>query len=306
MLKTGAVYPTRGVALSTLLAQSVSQTRRVAGSIPPSSLVLLSSFAVQLGTAVAKSLFEGLGPIGAAFVCKLFAALLLIAIERPQLRSRAWSDYLLIALLGLSIAGMSLSFYGAIARIPIGIASALEFTGPLGVAILGSRRLLDWLWVGLAITGVILLSPLTSAALDPIGVVLALLSGGCWALFILVSAPAGQAFPKGTGLALAMIIATLMLAAPGIDQAEMALFHPSVPIIGLAAAFLGTVLPYSLEFAALKRMPPRIFGVLISIEPAIATLVGFLVLHEQLGLRSLVAIVLVTLAAIGVTLTKNN
>jgi inner membrane transporter RhtA len=279
--------------------------QRLAGSVPPSSLVLLSSFAVQLGTAVSKSLFDSLGSIGTAFVCKLLAAALLLAIERPSLRSRPLSGYGLIMLLGLAIAGMSLSIYGAIERIPMGIASTLEFVGPLGVAVIGSRRLLDWLWVGLAATGVVLLSPL-SMALDPVGVGLALLSGACWAVVILVSVPVGQAFPKRTGLALALAVATVLLAVPGIAQGGSALLNPTVPLIGLAAAFLGTLLPYSLEFAALKRMPPRIFGVLISIEPAIAALVGLLVLHEQLSFQSLVAIVLVTLAAIGVTLTAKQ
>lgn len=305
------IYPSRGVTFSHFLSRSIGQARQVTGSIPPSGLVLLSSFAVQLGAVLTKSLFDSLGTVGAAFVCKLFAALLLLCIEYPQLRqlqlrTRSLRDYWLIALLGVSIAGMSLSIYAALDRIPMGVASTLEFVGPLGVAIIGSRRLLDWFWVALASVGVLLLSPLATTALDPLGVLLALLSGACWAVYILISAPAGRAFPKGAGLALGLAVAAIMLAVPGIHQSGAALFHPFVPLIGIAAGFLGTVLPYSLEYAALKRMPARIFGILISIEPAIAALVGLVVLHEQLGLRSLIAIVLVTLAAIGVTLTARQ
>jgi inner membrane transporter RhtA len=297
-----SIFPSNLASLETSLARGVKQLQRLGGAIPPSSLILLSSFAIQIGTVVAKSLFDSLGSVGAAFVCKAFAAILLLCLWRPRLRHHSYSDYALIGLLGLTIAGMSLTIYGAIERIPLGIASTLEFVGPLMVAVIGSRRLLDLVWVTLATTGVLLLAPLGSSSLDWVGVVLALLSAGFWASYILVSGPAGRAFPGGAGLALAMVVAALLLLPAGVAQGGVALLNPMVFGVGFGAAFLGTAVPYSLEYAALKKMPPRMFGVLISIEPAIAALVGFIFLKEQLEWRTLLAIVLVTSAAIGVTL----
>jgi inner membrane transporter RhtA len=296
------LFPANPVPLKISLVRGIQHLQSLGGAIPPSSLVLLSSFAVQVGTVVVKSLFDTLGSMGAAFVCKAFATLLLFCLWRPRLRNHSYGDYIVIGLFGLAIAGMSLAFYGAVERIPLGIASTLEFMGPLSIAVVGSRRLLDLVWVVLAAIGVFLLAPINGSSLDWIGIALALLSAAFWAAYILISVPAGRAFPGGAGLALGMFIATIVLFAPGVMQAGTALLHPMVFVIGLAAAFLGTVLPYSLEFAALKRMPPRMFGVLISIEPAIAALVGFLFLGEQLAWRTLVAIGLVTSAAIGVTL----
>jgi inner membrane transporter RhtA len=284
------------------LNRSVRQAQAIGNSLPPSCLVLLSSFVIQIGMALSKTLFDALGATGAAFICKGLAALMLLVIFRPRLQHR-WQDYLTVALYGLSIACMNLSIYSAIDRIPLGIASTLEFVGPLGVAIVGSRRPLDLLWVAFAATGVILIAPIHSnTALDPIGIGFALLSGLCWAGYILLSAPVGRAMPGGSGLALGITFASLFMAPVGIHHGGSALLNPGVLLIGLVAAFMTTVMPYSLEFAALKRMSPRIFGILMSIEPAIAALVGLVFLHESLNGQSLVAIALVITAAIGVTL----
>lgn len=288
------------------LTRGLAQAQRITGSIPPTGLVLLSSFAVQIGTVMAKSLFETLGAVGAAFLCKAVASVLLLAVWRPRLNQRTWLDYGLLGILGLSIAGMSLSFYGAIDRIPMGVASTLEFTGPLGVAVLGSRRSLDILWVSLAGAGVFLLAPISGAQLDPMGVILALVSAGCWAIYILMSGHVGRAFRGGEGLALSIAIATVILMPAGIAQSGTALLTPWVWVVGIGAAVLGTVVPYSMEYAALKRLPPRLFGVLMSIEPAIAALVGFLFLGEQIGLRSMIAVMLVTISAIGATVFSHS
>jgi inner membrane transporter RhtA len=284
------------------ITQKNGQLQTWFGSIPPSSLVLLTSFAAQAGTATSKQLFEALGPIGAVFICKAIAALLMLLIWRPQLQNRTWREYVLVAGLGLAIVGLSLAFYEAIARIPLGIASALDFVGPLSVAVFSSRRLLDLVWVILAATGVILLTPVSGAALDPLGVTFGLLSAGSWAGFILLSAPVGRAFSGGSGLSLAMAIATLIMLPLGIHAGGSALLKPSILTLALGIAILGVILPYSLEFKALSRLPPRVYGVLISIEPAIAALVGLLFLGEQLEFRNLVAIAMVTTAAMGVTL----
>lgn len=295
-----------GASVAALVTQSASRVRLFTGSLPPSSLVLLSSLSVQVGTALAKSLFDILDPTSAAFVTKLLAALLLLAIWRPRLHRHGWSDYGLIMLLGLSIAGMSLAFYGAVARIPMGVASTIEFIGPLGVAIAGSRRWIDGLWVTMALAGIVLLTPINNAALDPTGVTLAFVSGGCWAAFILVSGPAGRAFTGGTGLALGMAIASAALLPIGVAHSGLNLLQPQVLVVGLVVACLGTLVPYSLEFRALRSLPPRVFGVLISIEPAIAALVGLVLLGEELQSRSILAILLVTGASIGVTLSGRS
>ena len=239
--------------------------------------------------------------MGAAFVLKAIATLLLWCIWRPQIRRYSLREFGLLALLGGAIACMSVAFYGAIERIPMGVASTLEFTGPLGVAVFDSRRSLDLVWVGMAAMGVMLLSPTTGIIFDPIGIGFALLSAGCWAAYILLSRRAGRVFPGGQGLTLAMSAAALFLLPFGVAQAGTALLSPAVLWVGVGVAILGTLVPYSLEYAALKRVPPRIFGILMSVEPAIAALVGFLFLHEALSLRSLLAVVLVTSAAIGVT-----
>jgi inner membrane transporter RhtA len=294
------ILPSNPSTLTISLNRGVRQAQALGNSLPPSCLVVLSSFVIQLGMALSKSLFESLGAVGAAFLCKGLAALLLLIIWRPSLQHR-WQDYLTVSLFGLSIACMNLAIYSAIERIPLGIASTLEFVGPLGVAIAGSRRPLDFLWVALAATGVILIAPITNTTLDPVGIGLALLSGLFWAGYILLSAPVGRAMPGGSGLALGITFASLFMAPFGIQHGGSALLNPWVLMVGLVAAFMTTVMPYSMEFAALKRMSPRVFGVLMSIEPAIAALVGLIFLHESLDGRSLVAIGLVITAAIGVT-----
>lgn len=288
-------------AVSEAAHRGLRQARTVTRSIPPSSYVLLSCIAVQLGLALAKSLYDSLGSIGTVFLCKSIGAVFLLLLYRPRWQNHSLRDYGLIGLYGLVMAVANFAFYGAIDRIPLGVAATLEFLGPLGVALLGSRRWLDLLWVVLAAGGVVLLNPLTSTALDPIGVGLALLAGAGWGSYILLAGPVGRVFSGGTGLAMGMAIASLLLMPAGVMAGGVGFLNPLVLLLGLLVALLNTVLPYSLEFAALKRVPPRIFGILMSIEPAIAAIVGFLILGEQLNLLTLIAIVMVSSAAIGVT-----
>lgn len=275
--------------------------QRAAGSIPPSGLVLLSSFVIQVATVLAKSLFETLGVIGAALICKGFAALFLLILYRPRLRQPSLQHYLLAIGLGVAMAANTLAIYQAIARIPLGIASTLEFIGPLGVALLGSRKPLDLLWVVLAALGIGLLNPIGNANLDPLGIAWALGSGGCWASYILLSSAVGRLFPGKEGLSISMTITALVMMPAGLAEAGTALLSWRVIGLGALIGILGTVLPYTMEYVALKRMPPRIFGVLMSVEPAIAALVGLLFMQEALGLQTWVAIVLVVSAAGGVT-----
>jgi inner membrane transporter RhtA len=228
-----------------------------------------------------------------------FAALMLLLLWRPQLGGYVRPNYFVVILFGLVLAGMNFSFYSALERIPLGIAVTLEFVGPLGVAIAGSRRLLDLVWVALAAIGIVLLNPLGEAKLDPLGVALALLAGSFWAGYILLGARAGRAFPGGASLAIAMSVAAVVLLPVGVLGGGAALLDPRLLTAGFGVALLSSALPYSLEFEALRRIPTRVFGVLMSLEPAIAALVGFVFLGEELGLRAITAISLVTLATVG-------
>jgi inner membrane transporter RhtA len=278
----------------------------ILSSIPPTGLVLLSCFAIQFSSIGAKSLFETLGVMGAGFLCKGIAAVFLLLRYPPNLKLHSIRAYLPVFLLGCSIAVMTLCIYGAIARIPLGIASTLEFLGPLGVSILGSRRPLDFVWIVLAAAGVVLLSPFQHASLDVLGVGLALLAGLGWGAYILCSNRVGQVLPSRSGLALAMAIATLLMMPFGLAEAGATLLHWKMLAIGLFVAGLGVVIPYSWEYTAIQKLSPRVFGVLMSIEPAIAALVGFVMLGEVLTWQSAIAIVLVTGAAVGSTASRTK
>jgi inner membrane transporter RhtA len=266
---------------------------------------MLSTISVQLGAAIAKTLFESLGPGGTVFLRIAFATLMLLVLVRPRLGGHDRNAYFVAGLFGLALALMNLSFYLAIDRIPLGVAVTLEFVGPLGVAVVGSRRILDVLWVVLAASGILLLAPLGAFGgmdLDPVGVAFALLAGCLWASYILLSARTGSAFPGGTGLVMALCVGTVLLAPIGIAGAGSALLDPKLLLAGFGVAMLSSAVPYSLELEALRKIPARIFGVLMSLDPAVATLVGLVVLGERLGIRAVVAVVFVTVAAAGASL----
>lgn len=287
---------------SSLAGRGAVRLREAAGAVPPTGLVLTGVVSVQLGAAIAKGLFDSLGPGGTVLLRIGFAALVLALLWRPKLRGYARSGYLTAVLFGLTLAAMNFSVYLALDRIPLGVVVTLEFVGPLGLAVAGSRRRLDLLWTGLAAAGILLLAPLDffgGAEVDPVGVGLALLAGGCWAAYILLSARTGSAFPGGTGLVIALCVGTVALAPIGVAAAGTALLDPRLLAIGFGVAILSSAVPYSLELEALRKLPARVFGVLMSLEPAVAALVGFLILGEALGPRAIAAVVLVTVAAAG-------
>jgi inner membrane transporter RhtA len=268
--------------------------------VPPTLLVLASIASVQFGAAFAKTLFDELGAGGTVFVRTLVAAIVLVLILRPRLAGHDRGDLGLALVFGLVLAAMNFCFYSSIERIPLGIAVTFEFVGPLGVAVFGSRRPLDLLWVVLAATGILLLSDLGSGGgLDRLGVALALIAGVFWAAYILLSARMGRAFPGGAGLALAMVVATVPLAPVGIADGGSQLLVPEVLLAGVAVGVLGSAIPYALELEALRTMPVGVFGVLMSLEPAVAALAGFVVLDEGLVTREVVAIGLVVAASAG-------
>jgi len=268
--------------------------------------VLFSIVSAQVGAAVAKSLFDSLGPGGTVFLRIAFAALVLLVLVRPTLGGHDRDGYLVAALFGLALAGMNFSLYLAFDRIPLGVAVTLEFVGPLGVAVAGSRRVLDLLWVVLAAAGIILLAPLGVLGgmdLDPLGVAFALLAGCLWACYILLSAHTGSAFPGGTGLVIALCVGTLVLFPFGIAGAGYALLDPKLLLAGFGVAVLSSAIPYSLDLEALRKLPTRIFGVLMSLEPAVATLAGLVVLGERLEMRAVAAVLFVTIGAAGASLS---
>ena len=284
------------------LASRLSDCSR---NVPPTVLVTFSIVSVQLGAAIAKTLFDSLGPGGTVFVRITFAALVLVLLVRPKLRGYDRAGYLVAGLFGLALSAMNLSIYLAIDRIPLGVAVTLEFVGPLGLAVAGSRRVLDLLWVVLAAAGILLLAPLGlfgGMDLDPVGVAFALLAGCLWASYILLSARTGSAFPGGTGLVIALCVGTVILCPFGIADAGYALLDPKLLVAGFGVAMLSSAIPFSLELEALRKIPARVFGVLMSLEPAVAALAGLVVLGERLGMRAVAAVFFVTVAAAGASL----
>ena len=274
--------------------------------MPPVGLVLLAVSSVQVGGAVAKTLFDDLGPGGTVFLRVLFAAAVLTAVWRPAVRGLSRRDLALVALFGLSLAGMNGSFYLALDRLPLGVAVTFEFVGPLGVAVAGSRKALDVLWVVLAAAGILLLAGPVGDDIDGLGVFFALLAGAFWAAYILLSARVGEEFEGGGGLALALLVASALLLAPGVADAGEELLDPRLLLLGALVAMLSSAIPYSLELEALRRLPKRVFGVLMSLEPAVAAAAGFVVLGEVLDARELLAIGLVVAASAGATRTAET
>lgn len=271
----------------------------MADRVPPAVLVLAAVGSVQFGAALAKTIFDEAGPGGTVLLRVLLAAVLLVAVWRPGLAGHSRRELVLAGAFGLSLAGMNLAFYAALDRIPLGIAVTFEFVGPLGVAVAGFRRPLDLLWVALAASGILLLSDFGTADLDPLGVGLALVAGAFWAAYILLSARAGQAFAGGTGLALAMVVASAALVPVGVADGGSALLEPGVLAVGAAVAVLSSFIPYSLELEALRRLPNRVFGVLMSLEPAVATLAGLVVLGQVLAGAEVAGVLLVVAASAG-------
>jgi inner membrane transporter RhtA len=262
-------------------------------------LVFAAACSVQGGAAVAKSLFPQLGPPGVVFLRLLFGSAALWAIARPQLRHRRRADLRLIAALGVVLVSMNITFYEALARVPLGIAVTVEFVGPLAVAVLGSRKAVDLLWVVLAGAGVGLLADGGGTAVRPLGIVLAATAGFFWALYILIGVRVGRAFSGATGLAPAMALGALLMAPWGILSAGHHLRDAQLVGAAVGVGLLSSALPWSLELEALRRLPPHVFSVVLSLEPALAALAGFVFLHEHLHTRAWIAIALVMLASAG-------
>jgi inner membrane transporter RhtA len=283
---------------------SLSDSRGV--SPAPVGMVLGAVAAVQFGAGLAVTLFADLGPVGTVLLRVGFAAVVLMIAWRPRVRGRTRREWELAAAFGLSLAVMNGLYYLAIDRIPQGVAVTFEFVGPLGVALAASRRGLDVMWAAMAAAGVALLGGGLGPSLDPLGVLFALGAGVAWAAYILLNTRVGQAFAGGQGLALAMVFGTAILIVPGVIDAGGSLLDPDLLVLGFGVAVLSSVIPYSLELEALRRMPARVFGVLMSLEPALAALAGFLVLGQNVEPVEAFAIALVVAASAGAARTARE
>lgn len=265
-------------------------------------LVLGAASSVQAGASVAKSLFPALGPPGVVWLRLLFGSIALWVIARPQLRDRPRHELRLVAALGVVLVSMNVSFYESIDRLPLGVAVTVEFLGPLAVAVAGSRRRIDFLWVALAGLGVALLSEGGGSGVHATGLALAALAGFFWALYIYLSVPIGRAYPGASGLAPAMVLGAVLITPWGIVSSAGHLREPQLVGAAVGVGLLSSALPWSLELEALRRLPTHVFGVVLSLEPAVAALAGFVFLHEHLRLRAWLAIGLVVLASAGAAL----
>ncbi|MDQ2838327.1 MAG: EamA family transporter [Actinomycetota bacterium] len=283
------------------------QRRGRVEAIPPQALILVGIASVQFGSAFAATLFDQAGPAGVVLLRLGFGAIVLLAITRPRLAGRSRRDLLKVVGFGLVLAGMNWSFYEALKLLPLGAAVTVEFIGPLTVAILGSRRLLDLVWAALAGGGVALLASDGSVhGLNVRGLLLALLAGMFWAGYILLSQRVGAAFDGLQGLALALLVGAFALIPAGLVEAGSALLRPSVLFGGLLVAALSSLIPYSLELTALRRIRAATFGLLMSLEPGFGALAGLLVLGEQLQLRTVAALVMVIVASAGTTVQSRR
>ncbi|GGZ45570.1 membrane protein [Streptomyces inusitatus] len=275
-------------------------------SLGPVGLVVAGGLSVQFGAAVAVLLMPRAGALGVVTLRLVLAAVVLLVICRPRLRGHSRADWGTVVAFGAAMAAMNILFYQAADRIPLGAAVTLEVLGPLALSVIVSRRLVNLVWAGLALVGVLLLSGGGFDRLDPVGALFALAAGAMWAAYIVFSARTGRRFPQADGLALAMGVGAVISLPLGIAESGTKLIDPSILVLGLGVALMSSVLPYTLELLALRRMASPTFAVLMSLEPAIAAAAGFLVLSQALSLTDALAIALVIAASMGAVRTQTR
>lgn len=283
------------------------QSRSLSSTLFPVGLLLIAMASIQSGASLAKSMFPVVGAEGTTTLRLIFASVIMILLLRPWKAKLTARSLRTVAVYGVALGGMNLLFYMSLQTIPLGIGVALEFTGPLAVAIYASRKAIDFLWIALAIAGLLLLIPTgaSSAPVDLTGACYALGAGVCWALYILFGQKAGADNGVQTA-ALGVMIAALFVTPFGVAHAGTALLTTSLIPVALGVAVLSTALPYTLEMIALTRMPARTFGTLMSVEPAIAAMSGLLFLQEYLSFAQWMAISCIILASVGATLTMGR
>jgi inner membrane transporter RhtA len=268
----------------------------------PIALLLVAMASVQMGASIAKTLFPVVGPVGMVAVRIALGTIVLCMLMRPWRARITAANWRPLTVYGITLGVMNLFYYLSLSRVPLGIAVAIEFTGPLAVAVLSSRRLIDFCWILLAAAGLLLLMPVAhvGVGIDPLGGLYALAAGACWALYIIFGQKAGADHGTQT-VALGSLISALIVIPIGLLDRGPSLFSGSILLPGLAVGILSTALPYTLEMYALTRLPARTFGILMSIEPAFGALIGFVYLHEWLTAIQWTAIALVIVASIGAT-----
>lgn len=255
--------------------------------------------AQEVGASIAVLVFPQVGPAGMVSLRLVFSAIILLLVARPKLRSISRRSWIVVTLFGISLGGMNLLFYEALARIDLGPTVTIEVLGPLALSVILARRAIAWLWAGLAFTGVVLLSQGGLEGIDTIGVLFALGAAAGWAAYILASRETGKSFEGLGGLAIAMVIGAIITLPFGIAQAGATLLEPHILLLGLAVAILSSAIPYALELIALRRIKAETFSVVIASSPAIATLAGFVILGQQIGWLQGLGIAFVIAASIG-------
>jgi inner membrane transporter RhtA len=276
-------------------------------------LVLGSCTSFQFGAALATHLFPVTGAVGATLLRLGLAAIVLLAVTRPRVRDWSGAQWRSVILFGVSLAGMNGFYYAALARLPLGAAVTIQFLGPLTLSAALSRRWRDGCWIVLALLGVLTLgladrhgSGGGGGGLDPLGVAFALISAAFWALYIVAGSRAGAAVPGRGGVAVAMTAGALVLLPFGAVGAWHVVGRPGSMLLALGVALLASVVPYTLEFAAMRRAPRRVFGILLSLDPALATLAGWLLLGQRSSPVAIAAVAVVITASVGSTLSARD
>jgi inner membrane transporter RhtA len=271
-------------------------------ALMPVAFILVSAFSVQGGAAIAKGIFPLIGVEGTAAIRIFLSAVILLAVFRPAVHRFTAAQWRAIVPYGIAIGVMNLLFYQALVRIPRGLAVALEFVGPLAVAIVGSRRALDLVWIGLAMAGIALIAPIRADGdVDPVGVIYALLTGACWAAYIVLGGRVSQQLDAGVAVATGMTIAALAVVPFALVEGGIEKFEPGLLLPCAALAVLSSALPFTLEMKALRLLPGRTFSILMCLEPVIAALCGLVLLGEHLTPAQWVAIAFVVIASVGAT-----
>ncbi len=275
-------------------------------TIPPFPAIILSIISVQGGAAIAKGIFPVLGAASTALIRIGFSAVILMIVNRPNLKRLTSQQWKAVIPYGLCLGVMNLIFYMAIKRIPLGLGVTLEFVGPLVLAIFGSKRLLDYLWVLLAAAGIALIAPWGNKGVDLIGILLALAAGGFWAGYIVLGGRISKLMNGGDAVTVGMLFATLIVLPFGIGSGGLTQLTPGLFLLGIALALLSSAIPFTLEMNALRQIPARTFSILMSLEPAVAALCGVMLLHEYLAFYEWLAVAFVIIASAGATLTTKK
>ncbi|MFC3562439.1 EamA family transporter [Pedobacter jamesrossensis] len=275
-------------------------------TIPPVPAVLVSIVSVQGGAAIAKGIFPVLGAAATSSLRIVLSAVILTIFNKPNLKEVTVAQWKAVSLYGLMLGAMNIIFYLAIERIPLGLGVTLEFIGPLTLALTGSKRVLDFLWVVLAALGIVLIAPWSSDGVDLVGVLLALLAGAFWAGYIVMGGRISKIMDGGTAVTIGMLFASALVLPIAIWDGLLTNLRPGFLLSGLALALLSSAIPFTLEMNALRKMPAKTFSILMSLEPAAAALSGMIFLHEYLSLYEWLAVALVVIASAGATLTRKK